>query len=97
VWLSTKQSHRRIMLHVRTLLVEDSFITLTDCSSCMVHPHGRLFVIKNIDKQFSSFRNDISVSAVTSQCAARLEYEGVSKSFRTESIAKYTLTFGIAR
>jgi hypothetical protein len=26
-----------------------------------------------------------------------LMYEGVSKSFRTESITKYTLTFGIAR
>jgi hypothetical protein len=24
-------------------------------------------------------------------------YEGVSKTFRTESITKYTLTFGIAR
>jgi len=24
-------------------------------------------------------------------------YEGVSKSFRTESITKYTLTFGITR
>jgi hypothetical protein len=28
-------------------------------------------------------------------CVCVCEYEGVSKSFRTESITKYTLTFGI--
>jgi hypothetical protein len=30
-------------------------------------------------------------------CELQVKYEGVSKSFRTESITKYTLTFGITR